>query len=274
MFGIRPPLAEVMQRLVHIERKIDLLGPGRPAAAEAPVGNPGQAYSGHPDQAYGPYTYAQHGDDLLLLNIFDAIGVAQPSYLDIGAHHPVNISNTALLHQRGSRGVNVDANPNLIEEFRIRRPEDINLNCGVSDSAGEMTFYMVDKWSGRNSFDRSAVERFVREDPRFRITAEIRVPVITVDELIVRHCGGRFPDLLSIDVEGLEGRILRSISYDKWAPKVICAETCRPDHAGGGDDLTRFLAGVGYFPLLRNRGNSFFVQAAYRRVLTGEPERP
>jgi len=271
MFGIRPLLTEALRRLANIEQKLDLLEAGRPAAIAAAVD---QGYSGHADQVYGHYTYAQHGDDLLLLSIFDALGIAQPSYLDIGAHHPFNISNTALLHQRGSRGVNVEANPNLIEEFRVQRPQDINLNCGVSDTVGEMIFYMVDKWSGRNSFDRDAVERFVSEDPRFRITDEIRIPVITVDELIGRHCGGRFPDLLSIDVEGLEGRILRSISYDRWSPKVICAETCRPGDVGGGDALTRFLSDVGYFPLLKNRGNSFFVQRTYRRAVTGEPELP
>jgi FkbM family methyltransferase len=266
MHDINAALTDVLQRLVHIEGKIDRLREEKQGQSAG--------YGGHPDQAFGPSTYAQHGDDLVLLNIFEAIGVDRPAYLDIGAHHPLNISNTALLYQRGCRGVNVEANPNLIGAFHAQRPEDLNLNCGVNDVSGKMTFYMIDKWSGRNSFDRQAVERFVEENPNFSITERISIPVVTVDELIAKHCQGRFPDLLSIDVEGLEGRILRSISYEKWAPKVICAETCRGGDEVDGQDLDQFLSQAGYFCMLKNRGNSFFVRTEYRQKISGKVDRP
>src|SRR5690606_9910227 len=74
-------------------------------------------YSGHPDQHYGHITYSQHGEDLLILNLFDQLQIKNPSYLDLGAHHPTDISNTKLLYDRGSRGVNIEANRHLIEAF-------------------------------------------------------------------------------------------------------------------------------------------------------------
>jgi hypothetical protein len=58
----------------------------------------------HPHQWYGGRTYAQHGDDLAIINLFNCLRIRQPSYLDIGAHHPFHLSNTALLYQRGSAG--------------------------------------------------------------------------------------------------------------------------------------------------------------------------
>ncbi len=67
----------------------------------------------HPDQRFGGVTHAQHGDDIIIRAVFDNLGIDNPSYLDIGAHHPTNISNTKLFYDAGSRGINVEANPNL-----------------------------------------------------------------------------------------------------------------------------------------------------------------
>lgn len=258
-----PILKELRDRLIHIEAKVDalLVTPDRSVGLA-------KGYVGSTDQVYGHITYAQHGDDLILLNIFDSIGVERPSYLDIGAHHPFDISNTALLYARGSRGVNVEANPNLIGDFFIHRPEDITLNCGVAEASGEMTFYMIDARSGRNSFSKEAVDEFVRIHPGFAICEQRKIRVLTVNEIINQYCNGVFPDLLSIDVEGMEEQILKGIEFERWAPKIICAETCE---SLGRDDtaLVGFLKSVGYFRLLKNRGNSFFLQNQYRLPVTG-----
>ena len=56
----------------------------------------------HPDQLFGDKTYAQHGDDLVIRAIFHSLGIATPSYLDVGAHHPERISNTKLFYDNSS----------------------------------------------------------------------------------------------------------------------------------------------------------------------------
>ncbi len=100
-------------------------------------------YEGHPDQAFGHISYSQHGEDLFLLNIFRLIGIETPSYLDLGAHHPWHISNTALMYHRGSRGVNVEANPILFEAFLTERPLDKNVNMGVVSSGVESQKFYI-----------------------------------------------------------------------------------------------------------------------------------
>src|SRR5579871_5884717 len=70
-----------------------------------------EVYKGHPHQIFGHLTYSQHGEDMIFANIFHIIGIEKPSYMDIGAYHPINISNTAYFYAKGSRGVNIDANP-------------------------------------------------------------------------------------------------------------------------------------------------------------------
>lgn len=170
----------------------------------------------HPHQWYGGRTYAQHGDDLAILNIFNCLRISQPSYLDIGAHHPFHISNTALLYSRGSRGINVEANPALIGEFLRLRPDDKNVCAaivGEPTASGTATLNRIDKTSGLNSLLKT---------PKLMDT--VVVPAHTADEIVAIYADGCWPDLLTIDAEGMDIPILRSIDYTNGGPKVICAE--------------------------------------------------
>ena len=220
----------------------------------------------HPDQWYGNRSYSQHGEDLVFLNIFKLIGIQKISWLDVGAHHPFIISNTALLYERGHRGINVEANPNLFLEFTARRTEDINLNVGVSDVAGEMNFYMIDKFSGRNSFDKHAVVNFVRENPQFKITEIIKIPVVTVPEVLKKCSLEKFPDLFSLDVEGFDKKILLSLDLRQNGPAVICVEENDPADVSNAA-VRQHLEAQGYFPYYRAGVNILFVRNEYRSFL-------
>jgi FkbM family methyltransferase len=221
----------------------------------------------HPDQWYGCKTYSQHGEDLVFLNIFKLIGVEKISWLDIGAHHPFRISNTALLYEKGHRGINVEANPNLMEAFVKDRPEDDNLQVGVGDQPGQMNFYLIDKHSGRNSFSKHSAVEFVRANPQFKITEIIKIPVVTVPDILKQCRRTTFPDLLSLDVEGLDEKIILSLDLKENGPKIICVEdNDRPDSTAS--PLRDHLAAQGYFPYYRAGVNILFVRNAYRPVLT------
>ena len=185
-------------------------------------------WKGHKDQRYGGFTYSQHGDDIFVVNLFDLLGIEKPSYLDIGAHHPTIISNTKLLYDRGSRGVNVDANPNVMADFARERPEDQNLNIGVASQAGFMTFYMDDPKGGRNTFDAAERDQLIAEG---RSISTMETEVVNINDLVQDACGGKWPDFLSIDAEGLDYEILKSANFLRGRPKVICAEIRKPNTA-------------------------------------------
>jgi FkbM family methyltransferase len=172
----------------------------------------------HPDQAFGDKTYAQFGEDLILLNIFSKLGISKGKYFDVGAHHPFNISNTALLYERGWRGVCVEANPNHTAPFVYHRPEDTILNVGVGVVTGFIDFYMIDDYSGRNTFNKDVAEQFVSEHPQFQISKVTPIKVVEIDELFERF---GVPDLLTIDIEGLDYDVLATMYY---RPTVICVE--------------------------------------------------
>jgi FkbM family methyltransferase len=172
----------------------------------------------HPHQWYGGRTYAQHGDDLALINLFHCLRIPQPSYLDIGAHHPFVLSNTSLLYQRGSRGINVEANPALIEDFKKFRPEDITVNVAVVGARrGSM---MLNRFGGDETSGLNSLLPLKGHSLHDRVS----VPTMTADEIVSEHANGVWPDLLSIDAEGMDIPILKSINYSRGGPKVICAE--------------------------------------------------
>ncbi len=68
----------------------------------------------------------------------------KPSYLDIGAFYPCYLNNTALFSKEGSRGINIEANPQLIQKFWSERTEDININVGVGTQQSSMPFFIFE----------------------------------------------------------------------------------------------------------------------------------
>lgn len=239
----------------YLSAKIHPVGPGL-----GPWG-----FTGHPDQAFGPVTYAQFGEDLILANIFASLGIAKPRFLDIGAHHPINCSNTALLYAMGARGICVEANPNLIPPFRALRPEDqiLNIGCGVKPAT--LDFYMIDHASGRNTFDRATAEAFVAAHPTFCIREVRQIPVLALDDIVTQYCAGEWPDFLSLDIEGLDYDVLQASNlHHLRGPKVICAEAVSGADDDKGSDIEALLIARGYAVRARTIANVIFDAGARR----------
>ena len=218
----------------------------------------------NPDQRFGGVTYAQHGDDIVMRCVFDSLGIDNPSYLDIGAHHPTNISNTKLFYDAGSRGINVEANPNLFSQFMVDRPHDVNLNFGVGVESGFIPFYMVDNYSGRNSFDFETVNAFIQDYPEFSIKQVVDLPVMTVAQILQNRA---VPDFLTIDVEGLDYDILKSIDFKRYPFKVICVEVGGSDKINYADAVSSLLEENNYFSLIRCGANLIFVDNKYNHLV-------
>ncbi|MER9937421.1 FkbM family methyltransferase [Mesorhizobium sp. M0088] len=186
--------------------------------------------TGHRDQWFGGRTYAQHGDDLAILNIFKRLGIERPSYLDVGAYHPFDLSNTALLYERGSRGIVVEPNLAAFDAFVAARPDDIILPVGVAPIAGTLTFFHVLADPGRFTFDKATAMTL-------GIVRSEELPVTTLNA-IVEDLGGIWPDLLSLDIEGLDIDVLQGATFGE-GPKVVIVEA-----DNGSGDTSHELAAL------------------------------
>jgi FkbM family methyltransferase len=200
---------------------------------------------------FGERTYAQHGEDLVLACIFERLGIERPSYIDCGAFHPSEISNTLLFYLKGSRGINIDADWEAIEMFQKDRPEDVNLRVGIMPRQGSATFYRSDGTRGCNSFVKEHLEKFAP------VTDEEVIETKTMMQIVDEYAGGEFPDLLNLDVEGLDLEILESLDFKRTAPKVVCVEAM--EH-GARRPIWQHLAREGYEFIFRCVHNDIYVK--------------
>jgi len=206
-------------------------------------------------------SYSQSGEDLIIKFIFDAIGIHKPRYLDIGAYHPETLSNTALLYQNGSHGINVEANPYLLNNFFDKRSNDINLNLGVGNESDKLDFYVMSTPT-LSTFSQEEVQKYVSET-KHTLQEIIPIQVETINQIVNQYAGGCFPELLSLDVEGLDLAILQSIDYQKSYPIVICVETISFSETGEGEknhQILDFLTGQGYLIYADTYINTIFVK--------------
>ncbi len=208
-------------------------------------------------------SYSQCGEDLLIKYIFTLRGIAAPSYLDIGANDPYFLSNTALFYAKGSTGVNVEANPNLHKNFEAKRSRDINLNIGISDNEDELDFFIMED-NTLSTFSKAEADFMQTKGNKLKEVQ--RVKLTTVASVIDKHCGGVFPDFLTIDVEGMDFQILKSINFESSKPKVICVEAAEYSPIGAGErraELIEFLVSKGYYEYANTNLNAIMVDRKF-----------
>jgi FkbM family methyltransferase len=168
------------------------------------------------------YSYAQSGEDLIVQFIFNELGISKPSYIDVGAHHPSFINNCQIFYESGSRGINIEPNPDLFQLFKRFRKNDINLNVGVGESNAEIKYYMFTA-SALNTFSEKTYHETISKG--YKLLRCVTLPVMPLGDIILKYNSGVFPDFLSLDVEGFDRQILDSINFESNFPKVICVET-------------------------------------------------
>src|SRR2546425_13292114 len=62
----------------------------------------------------------------------------------------------------------------------------------------------------------------------------IKMPLKPVNTILEKYFKNKAPDIVSIDVEGLDLEILKSMDFEKYQPKIICVETLQYDDQQNG----------------------------------------
>lgn len=190
-------------------------------------------------------SFAQFGDDLVAESLFMCIEHKNPTYLDIGASEPDVGNNTYLFYRTGGRGVLVEPNVSLTERLRSVRPRDTILVAGIGTGDQTEADYYVMGAPALNTFDREQAERIARETP-YTIEKVVKMPLLGINRVIAEHFDGRAPDFISIDIEGLDYAVLKTLDFTKYRPKVICAETLITHTHRHNAEITRLLIENGY----------------------------
>lgn len=188
-------------------------------------------------------SYSQYGEDNILSLMQDLYSIRDITYIDIGAHHPFNLNNTQLLYEKGMTGINIEPDPIQFKLFKKKRAKDINLNIGLHYEEGFMTFYQFNR-PEFNTFSKNAADDIERKG--IKKINEILVKVDTYNNIVEKYCQNFFPNLISLDAEGLDETIIRSIDFTKYAPKIICVETYAYGVGEKNKNLINYIIGKGY----------------------------
>ncbi|MFM7107001.1 MAG: FkbM family methyltransferase [Planctomycetaceae bacterium] len=189
--------------------------------------------------------YAQFGEDVALREIFGRR--RSGLYVDVGCYHPRKYSNTHALHRRGWHGINVDMEAAKIRMFRMVRPRDWNVVAAVSDVPGTVRMYRTRDFGLETTIDEAVARRVRDRLPANAACETVEVPARTLEDIIASSpFNAERIDLLSIDAEGHDFAVLRSLDLDARRPEVIVIE----EHDG---DIESILRGEMYAHL-RSRG--------------------
>ncbi len=206
-------------------------------------------------------SFSQNGEDLILWQIFSMLGIQQPFYLDIGAHHPKNMSNTMLFYFLGANGINVEPDPRLFTEFPQHRARDLNLNIGIGVEAGTFDFYRM-RESSLNTFSLQEAQR-LQDEEGIAIVDILNIPVKSINQLL--SDANRPVDLLSLDTEGNDYTILKDLNFTKFRPATICVETLTFSTNSTGSKITKIdtlLKDQGYKLYADTHINSIYVESS------------
>ena len=170
-------------------------------------------------------SFSQAGEDCCIDFLFSQLKVRKPSYLELGVCTPKYASNTYKFYKKGSIGVLVEADKTLIDKIKQERKEDTILPFGVGVNEQEEADFYVFEVSAHNTFNKQEAE-YRQKNGSFKLLRIEKVKLVPVNTILKNYFNGSYPDFLSIDIEGLDLAVLKSIDYEKYPIPVICAETC------------------------------------------------
>lgn len=214
-----------------------------------------------PTMPFQKISYSQCGEDLIVKFIFDNLNIINPTYLDIGAHHPYYLSNTALFYKNGSRGINIEPDPSLFKQFLKDRTEDTNLNVGIGDKNEILDFYIISSPT-LNTFSKTEAEKYIEEGD-YKIQEIKKIEVLSLSEILNKIKSDVFPQFLSVDAEGVDEIVIKQIDFENNYPMVICLETISFSTSGKGVknlQLINYIIEKGYFVYADTYINTIFVR--------------
>ena len=193
--------------------------------------------------------YGEHlQDQWLVEHVFK--GKRDGRFLECGALDGLLHSNSLHFERElGWSGILIEANPFVLGALSQNRPHSVVMGCALSDHLGIAEFEVfsgsIYGWSGlTEKFDPRRREVFDTQVPptrRHHVSVQTRTLIS-----VLRECGVKHLDFLSLDVEGAELSVLEGYPFDDVPIDVIAVE----DNFQTGE-LAPLLTSQGYKHLAR-----------------------
>ena len=211
-------------------------------------------------------SFSQESEDLIMKNFLPE---RKGNYLDIGSGFPVWGSNTYLFYRNGWRGTCIDALNRNIMISKLFRPSDLAVNALVGGKSGKYKFWEFDSYEYSTANENQA--NSVLKSSQY-LNGEIRLvgirEITMVDiNLYITSCNPLDAYLFSLDIEGFDLELLRSIDWTKFRPRVICVEDSGNLILDRVTEIHQLLLGFNYLRVGITPLSSIYVSKVYLNSL-------
>lgn len=203
--------------------------------------------------------FGQYREDAIVEILLRKHNSDKIRYLEIGIPEPINGSNTYHFYLNGHRGVCVEANPDVIEAVRNKRPDDKVLcnGCGaLKDEGNSLEFYVIEGRTSANTFSKDSLDTLTAKG--FKCEKKIEVPMISLNSIMSQYFPGGGVDFVSIDVEGYEYVILEDFDFVKYPVSIFCIEK-------GDERVKSLLLEKGFRQAAETPANWIFMTAEWEK---------
>ena len=199
-------------------------------------------------------------DKYLEENIFK--GFKNGVFLDVGAHDGISINNTLYFEKNKNwTGINIEPIKDVYDKLVINRPKCININVAVCNCDGDSEFILVQGYSEmisglKKDYDNRHFERLKNEEVNYGSVSQSIIVNTKKIETICDENNIKHINYLSIDVEGAEFEVIKSINFDKIFIDVIGFENNYHDTQ---DICINYLKNKGYIKLPDHVADVFMI---------------
>lgn len=193
--------------------------------------------------------YSQYGQDRYIYETFFK-NRKGGFFIEFGALDGLLDSNTLFFEQYlGWTGILIEPNPDAFALLKHHRPRCHLENIAISDQNDIQSFVKIAGnfygWSGLEHYlepqHRRRIEQYIHPEEVQKIEVEVHDLSWLVDKYALKHV-----DLMSIDTEGSEERIMRSFPWSKLKVSVFCIENNFDNY-----DISDLMSSQGYTKVAR-----------------------
>ena len=170
-------------------------------------------------------------------------------YIDVGANHPVEHSQTYHLERLGWSGLLIEPLPYYCELLRQGRSGTV-IQLGCSSEENHKKTLPITVAGALSTLETNLV------DTRLKSNIVVNIETRTLNSILLDNNIEPGFEFLSIDIEGHEMEMFKGFDIGKWKPKLVLIEDHVTNHLKHNHLTTN-----GYQLLLRAGLNSFYAPA-------------